>query len=214
MFNKTETKTLGKIKLNITNHKNKKTYGLDFIVVSGPVQALLGLQAIQAMNLITINQEFILSVDPKESVDLISEFSDIFKGEGCLSGKLHLELEENVVPVKQPVRIPLAVKPRLKAEIERLKKLGVIKFVNKPTDWISSMVVVMKRNKKVRLCIDPKPLNKSLKRNNYPIPTIDDVLPDLTNAMIFSLVDGNNGFWHVQLDDESSYLTTFGTQWG
>ena len=42
---------------------------------------------------------------------------------------------------------------------------------------------------------------------------IDDLLPLLANAKVFSVVDAKNGFWHVQLDSESSLLTTFGTPW-
>ena len=76
------------------------------------------------------------------------------------------------------------------------------------------MVVVKKSNGKIRLCIDPKPLNEALKRNHYPLPVIDDLLPLLAKAKVFSAVDAKNGFWHVQLDDESSFLTTFGTPWG
>ena len=66
----------------------------------------------------------------------------------------------------------------------------------------------------VRLCIDPKPLNNALKRNHYPLPTIEDVLPLLTDSKVFKVLDARNGFWHVQLDDQSSYLTTFSTPWG
>ena len=88
---------------------------------------------------------------------------------------------------------------------------GILVPVEVPTDWVSSMVGPSKRNGKIRLCIDPKPLNKALKRNRYPLPTIDDLLAKLTNAKVFA--DAKNGFWHVPLDDESSYLTTFGTPW-
>ena len=76
------------------------------------------------------------------------------------------------------------------------------------------MVVATRRNGKIRLCIDPKPLNKVLKGNRYPVPLLDDLLAQLTNAKVFSVVDAKNGFWHVQLDDESSMLTTFGAPWG
>ena len=38
-----------------------------------------------------------------------------------------------------------------------------------PTDWVSSLVVVKKPNGKLKICIDPKPLNKALKRNHYPL---------------------------------------------
>ena len=75
--------------------------------------------------------------------------------------------------------MPLSVKLKVKAEIQRLAKLGIITHVNTPTNWISSMVVVLKSSDKVRLCIDPKPLNKALNRNNHPIPTIEDVLQSL-----------------------------------
>lgn len=73
------------------------------------------------------------------------------------------------------------------------------------------MVVATKRNGKIRLCIDPKPLNKALKRSYYPLPVTDDLLPKLTKARVFIVVDAKNGFWHVQLDEQSSCLTTFGT---
>ena len=76
------------------------------------------------------------------------------------------------------------------------------------------MVIVMKRNGRVRLCIDPKPLNTALKRNHYPLPVIDDILPSLANAKVFTVMDAKNGFWQVQLDTESSMLTTFETPWG
>ena len=115
------------------------------------------------MNLITVNTEHIMAI---ETPEVINEFDDVFIGEGKLPGKLHLELTEKVKPVQQPVRkVPIALKQRLKAELERLEKLKIIAPVQEPTTWISSMVVVIKNSKKVRLCIDPKPLNNCLMRN-------------------------------------------------
>ena len=108
----------------------------------------------------------------------------------------------------------MAVHDKLKKELNRLDNLNIIKKVTVPTDLISALVVTVKPNGKVRLCIDPKPLNGALKRNHYPMPTIDDVLPELSRAKVFSVMDAKNGFWHVELDEASSYLTTFGTPWG
>lgn len=51
-------------------------------------------------------------------------------------------------------------------------------------------------------------------RNHYPTPTIEDILPELHYARIFSIVDAKDGFWHIELDSDSSYLTTFATPWG
>ena len=46
------------------------------------------------------------------------------------------------------------------------------------------------------------------------IPTIEDVLPMLSRARVFTVLDARNGYWHIQLDEESSKATTFGTPWG
>ena len=92
--------------------------------------------------------------------------------------------------------------------------LGIIAPVTEPTPWVSSMVEVRKPNGNLRICIDPKDLNKVLKSSHNPLPTIEDILPDLRRAMVFSTFDVKNGFWHVALDDESSKLTCFNTPFG
>ena len=225
MYNKTEIRSLGKRKLKIINPINDKSYYLEFFVVEGKSKPLLGAAALQEIELIFVNRECVQGIEDKNTVtkdedfsfgnDLLEEYQDIFNGEGLLKGELHLVVDESVTPVKLPVRkMPLSVKLKVKAEIQRLAKLGIITPVNTPTNWISSMVVVLKSNDKVRLCIDPKPLNKALNRNNHPIPTIEDVLPELSKARVFTVADAKSGFWQVKLDEESSYLTTFGTPWG
>lgn len=134
---------------------------------------------------------------------------------GKLSVKLHLNVDESVKPVKLPVRkVSLAVRNKLKAELNRLRELGIIEPVDTPTDWISSIVVATKANGKIRLSIDPRPLNKVLKRNHYPTPVLEDLLPDLRDSKVLTMVDVKDGFWHIEIDNESSELTTFGTPWG
>ena len=74
--------------------------------------------------------------------------------------------------------------------------------------------MVHKQNRKLRICIDPKPLNNALNRSHYLLPTLEDLLPGLTEAKVFSVLDVRNGFWHIELDKESSLLTTFATPFG
>jgi hypothetical protein len=66
----------------------------------------------------------------------------------------------------------------------------------------------------LRICIDPQPLNEALMREHFKMPTLDDVLPQLHNAKIFTKRDVKEAFWHVQLDEESSLLTTMITPFG
>ncbi|XP_064613329.1 uncharacterized protein K02A2.6-like [Liolophura sinensis] len=228
MFNGTETIPVGKRRISMKNPKNGRKYSVEFVIVKGDYRPLLGARAVQQMNLITVETENIMLLSHQHSDDvksrkqpgvtmneIKSSYRDVFQGEGKLEGLLHLEVEDKVQPVKLPCRkVPVALQPKLKEELETLTKKGIIKPVTVPTDWISAMVVVSKPDGRLRLCIDPKPLNSALKRNHYPTPTIDDLLPDLANAKCFSHADAKNGFWHVELDEESSHLTTFETPWG
>ena len=126
---------------------------------------------------------------------------DLFTGEGKLEALLHLEIDRNVQPVQLPTRkVLIALREPLKHELDRLSNIGVIRKVDTPTSWISALVVT-------------KPLNEALHRNHYPLPTIDDVLPLLSKARVFTVLDAKNGFWHIQLDEPSSFATTFGTPW-
>ncbi|XP_032903440.1 uncharacterized protein LOC116990025 [Amblyraja radiata] len=102
----------------------------------------------------------------------------------------------------------------LQEELKDLERRGIITPVERSTDWISSMVAVRKPNGKLRICIDPKPLNRALKRSHYPIPTIDDILPEMSKAKVFTVCDVKQGFWHVKLEEEPSFLTTFATPFG
>ena len=57
-------------------------------------------------------------------------------------------------------------------------------------------------------------LNLALKRSHYPLPIIEEILPELSKAKVFSKVDLKEGFPQVELDEESSQLTVFQTPWG
>ena len=215
MYNKTEVIPTGQRILTVKNPKNEETYKVRFIVVKSDCKPILGLRAVQHMQLITVNNENIAVVTTSKDDDLMKTYQDVFTGEGRLEGDLHLVTDDTVTPVKLPCRKwPLSVRENVKSELERLTKMEIVTPVDTPTDWISSLVVVAKSNNKIRLCIDPKPLNKALKRNDYAMPTIDDVLPDLQEARYFTHLDAKNGFWHVQLDEDSSFLTTFETPFG
>jgi len=110
--------------------------------------------------------------------------------------------------------LPIVIRDKVKSELQRLEKNGIIVPVTEPTSWVSALLVTAKPDGRIRICTDGKPLNKALKRAHYRLPNIDDVLPQLAGAKVFSTVDAKDGFWHLKLDDESSRLTTFETPFG
>ena len=76
------------------------------------------------------------------------------------------------------------------------------------------MVAAKKSNGDLQICIDPSHLNRAIRCLRYAMPTTEDVLPKLTNAKIFTVLDTKNEYWQVQLDEESSYWTTMWTPCG
>ena len=103
----------------------------------------------------------------------------------------------------------MALQKRLKQKIDKKKKKGVIAKVDEPT----ALVAVVKPNK-VRVCIDPRDLNKAIQWPKYQIPTLKEILPQLAEAKILSILDAKDGFHQVHLDTSSSYLTTFWIPFG
>ena len=158
------------------------------------------------MELITVRSENIFITNNSSNIqrltqnNILQNYKDVFSGNGRLEGELHLEIDPSVTPVRMPLRkLPIAVKDKVKAELESLTKSGIISPMNKPSEWISALLVVTKPDGRIRICIDPKPLNKALKRNHHCLPVIDDIIPELEGAKIFSTVDAKDGFWHVCL---------------
>ena len=151
----------------------------------------------------------------KES--LITRFPNVFEdGVGLLAGEHHINLDVTVDAVQHaPRRVPVAMRARLKDSLDELQDQQIVTPVTQPTQWISSLVVVPKKDSNnLRICLDPTDLNRAIQRENYPLPTIEDVATRLHGAKVFSLLDVRSGFWHVKLDEPSSYLTTFNTPFG
>ena len=120
----------------------------------------------------------------------------------------------NAVPLKQRFyRTSYQNQLFIKEEIQRLLEAGLI--VPSKSQWTSPVVVVEKKNGKKRLCVDYRKLNKVTKRDNYPLPRVDDMLETLSESQWFSSLDLASGFWQVELDakdrEKSTFITRFGT---
>lgn len=217
MWNKSQVKPLGECKLKVCNPKNNKCYLLNVVVIEENLTPLLGAKAAQHMQLITVNVKNFESVAAINSGDaIIDGYASVFSEDiGTLPGTAHFQVDESVTPCVSPTHnVPVALKPLLKESLEELTTKGVIAPVDKPTDWVNNVVIAQKKNGKLRICLDPRPLNKALKRERYQLPVLNDILPELSNAKVFSTFDLSHGYWHVALDEESSLLTTFSTPFG
>ena len=114
--------------------------------------------------------------------------------------------------------IPVHLKECFKQEIDKMLKAGVLKPVHKATPWINSFVLVEGKyklaNVKLRICLDPTNLNKVIVREPYYFKTPKHIAHLLVDACIMTVCDCKKGYWHQQLDEGSSFLTTFNTELG
>ena len=150
----------------------------------------------------------------KEKADLLTEFKDVFEGLGELPGEYHIVTDDSVTPVIHPPRrVPVPLRERVKEKLDEMVQREIIKPVTEPTAWVSSMLVVVKPDK-LRICIDPRDLNRAICREHYQMPTIEEVATRLTDAKKFTVLDAKEGFWQKRLDEDSSYKTTFNTPFG
>lgn len=202
---------LGSYRHSVRNPVNRKKYSIEFLVVKENFTPILGLRASQALNFVTINEdkfERVLQVN-------IAQHDVFDRTIGSLPGKHTLRVDTNVQPVVMPDRrIPLSVRPQLKSELDRLVSLGVLVPTDEPTPWVSQLVITMKKSGELRVCIDPRELNKALLRERYTLPVLEDILHALKSSTVFSKADLAHGYWHVILDEPSSKLTTFQTCFG
>ena len=109
-------------------------------------------------------------------------------------------------------RLPVAIRDKVKAE---LGSLSVIAPISEPTQWvISQMAVVNKKNGSLRICIDSQTLNTTLIHEYFKLPTLDDILPELHSAKVFSELGVKHAYWYVEPDDIFTMLTTMITPFG
>lgn len=66
-----------------------------------------------------------------------------------------------------------------------MEEIGVIVKQHEPTEWVNSMATVQKPNGKLRICIDPRDLNKAILREHYPLRTVEEVVSQMPNAIFF-----------------------------
>ena len=193
------------------------TQYLEFNIVNRPVTPVLGLKDALRLNLIVLDKEVHqVTTTSDGDEDIFLEFKDLFDDElGKLPVTYRMKLDESVTPVIRPSRrIPHAMEKKVKAELDHMEQIGVNVPQSEPTEWVSQMVATNKKNGEIRVCIDPRDLNRALMRPHHPMRTVEEVASRMANASVFSTLDAKSGFWQIQLDHESSLRLTFGTPYG
>ena len=85
--------------------------------------------------------------------------------------------------------------------------IGTIQKVHSP--WVSTVVLVWKKDGNLRFCIDFRKLNNQTIKDEYLLPLIDKTLDSLQGSQWFSSLNLKSGYWQVKMDEKSKPLTAF-----
>lgn len=215
-----ELKVKGSIKVPV-KWNEKETIVKMFVVKTS--ENLLGRPALEALEILKFNDKNIQEVKIKEEVERLitkeevkEKFPELFEELGQVKNfKYVIKLKEGTKPVavQTPRRVALPLLETVREELNDMVRKEVITEINEATEWCSPMVVVAKE-KGVRICTDFTELNKFVVRERYLLPTVEETIGNLQNSCYFSKLDCSKGFWQLKIQESSQKYTTFITPFG
>ena len=152
----------------------------------------------------------------RELIDLLKEFKDCFAWEYYEMPSLDRSIVEHRLPIKPGYR-PFKQAPRrfnpnvlddIKKETERLLEAKFIRPC-RYAEWISNVVPMYKKNRKLRVCIDFRDLNKSTPMDGYPMPIADMLIDAIAGHKVISFMDGNVGYNQIFMAEDDVAKTAF-----
>ncbi|XP_063892502.1 uncharacterized protein K02A2.6-like [Helicoverpa armigera] len=121
-----------------------------------------------------------------------------------------IPIDSTIPAVSQPYRrIPIPLEEKVNKKIEELLAKDIIEEVKSASNWVSPIVPILKDNGEVRLCVDMRQANLAIRRENHPLPTMDQILPRVRFAKVFSKLDIKDAFHHIEIHPDSRDITTF-----
>ena len=144
--------------------------------------------------------------------DLLEEFQDVFaldKGEiGHTNLVRHrIEITNDEAFKERYRRIPPNQMAEVKTVIDGMISEGAVRRSSSP--WSNAMVLVRKKDGKLRPCIDFRKLNERTVKDAYPLPRMDETIDQVAGSEYFTSMDMKSGYWQVEMDEDSKKLTAF-----
>ncbi|GES85289.1 KRAB-A domain-containing protein [Rhizophagus clarus] len=125
----------------------------------------------------------------------------------------HSIYTENIPPIRQKFyRTSQKEQKHIDKEIKEMLYYNIIR--PSTSEWASPVILVPKKNGKLRFCVDYRQLNKVTKKDNYSLPRTDEIFDSLGKAQWFTSLDLASGYWQVEMKEEDKSKTAFITRNG
>jgi hypothetical protein len=136
-----------------------------------------------------------------EYVNLLKKNADVFAWKYEDIRTYDTNIIEHKIPLKEytkPFRKKLKqinpmLLPIMEKEVKKLLNAQII-IPLRYSEWVAKLVPVRKKNGEIRLCVDFMNLNKSSKKDNYPLPKMEHILQRVTGSSRMSMIDGLCGY--------------------
>ncbi|KAK8767610.1 hypothetical protein V5799_005610 [Amblyomma americanum] len=145
---------------------------------------------------------------------LLSSFCDIFDFDARVltrtSVVTHRINTGDAAPLhRRPYRVSSAERTVMNQEVDKMLAKDIIEPSSSP--WSSPVVLVKKKDGSWRFCVDYRHLNRTTKKDVYPLPRIDDALDCLHGGKYFSSIGLRSGYWQIAVDEKDRENTAFVT---
>jgi len=154
-----------------------------------------------------------LSPAEKHSLkNLLNKYADIFSRTPNNIGRTHLTKHTidtgNAQPIRQrPYRVSALERNEIRCQCDDMLANDIIEFSHSP--WASPVVLIKKPDNTFRFCCDFRKLNAVTKKDCYPLMRIDEALDRLKGTTRFSMMDCNQAFYQVEVDERDRDKTAF-----
>ncbi len=149
-------------------------------------------------------------------IELLNRYSSCFAPGGTL-GEIkgvyhHIETGNALLISTAPRRVSPGERRVIAEQVNSMLTRGIIEPSSSP--WAAAVVIVPKKDGSPRFCVDYRALNDVTKKDVYPLPRADDLLLQISGAVMFSAMDLKDGFWQIPLLPEHKEKTAFVTPEG
>ena len=154
-------------------------------------------------------------------IEILKQYKDIFAWSYKDLKGVDPKICQHTIPMKEDAK-PRKQRPytynenfgrKIKEEIDKLLDAEFI-YEIEHTEWVSPIVVVPKKNGKLRVCVNLKQVNAATVRDSYPLPITDHVLERVAGKAAYSFLDGFSGYNQVSIALQDQHKTAFATEWG
>ncbi|XP_041449446.1 uncharacterized protein LOC121404234 [Drosophila obscura] len=119
----------------------------------------------------------------------------------------NISVESGQVVSQAPYRVSEPKKEIVSRMVEELLEQDII--IPSTSEYASPVVLIKKPNGSDRLCVDYRRLNKLIKKENFPVPNIEERLQDAKRFKYLSSLDLNSGYYQIEVAPESRKFTAF-----